>query len=54
MSQALALTVAHSHGAGNTRILGFMYTVFAYPTRFIADYFLGCSMAAGLARYGEK
>ena len=48
-------TVAHSHGAGNTRDLkGFMYSVFAYPTRFVADYFLGCSMAAGISRYGKR
>ena len=48
-------TIAHSHGAGNTRDLkGLMYSFFSYPTRFIADYFLGCSTEAGLSRYGKN
>lgn len=48
-------TVAHSHGAANTPdFKGLMYTIFAYPTRFVADYFLACSLMAGLSRYGKK
>lgn len=48
-------TIAHSHGTGNTRDLrGFIYKIMAFPTRYVADSFFGCSFAAGRARYGNK
>jgi len=48
-------SIAHSHGTKNTpNFKGFMYTLFAYPTRFVANWFFGCSWAAGLHRYGKK
>lgn len=47
-------TIAHSHGTKNTPdFKGFMYSVFSFPTRYIADWFFACSIAAGLARYGK-
>ena len=30
----------------------FLYKVYSYPTRFIADYFMGCSQDALVSRYG--
>ena len=30
------------------------YRFASYPTRYIADYFIACSRAAGLSRYGLK
>lgn len=48
-------TIAHSH---NTRsgfgLKGILYKIYSYPTRFIADYFIGCSQAALKARYGNR
>lgn len=48
-------TIAHSH---NTKmgegIKGFMYKLFSYPTRYIADYFFACSNLAGVCRYGKN
>lgn len=46
-----AYTVAHSHSASK----GFsLYSIFSYPTRFIADKFFACSRDAGIARYGKR
>jgi len=49
-------TIAHSH---NTKSIGknlksFLYPYFSYPTRYIADFFFGCSKNAGSDRYGKK
>ena len=50
------ITIAHSHSTGNgiKNIHDVFYTVYSYPTRFVADYFFGCSTEAGKKRYGEK
>ena len=48
-------TIAHSHSAG----MGFgmhniLYRLYSHSTRYIADYFIGCSTEALIARYGRK
>ena len=48
-------TIAHSHGTKEPlSIRSALYQLFSYRTRFIADYFFGCSMQALIDRYGEK
>lgn len=48
-------TIAHSHSISSLRSLhGVAYSSFAYPTRFIANHFFACSMAAAISRYGKK
>lgn len=48
-------TIAHSHSDSTNRtIMGILYNMISYPTRFIADYFFGCSERAGEKRYGKK
>lgn len=48
-------TIAHSHGTKEPLSLrSVLYTVYSYPTRFVADYFFGCSFDALKARYGDK
>jgi len=48
-------TIAHSHSSGTDHSLkSHLYKALAYPTRYIADYFIACSQAAGLDRYGAK
>ena len=48
-------TIAHSHELGITHTLkGIAHSILVYPTRFIADFFFGCSTAAGLSRYGKR
>ncbi len=49
-------TVAHSHST-KPEVMNakdFLYRIFSYPTRFIADCFLACSVDGGISRYGEK
>ncbi|HHT7114384.1 TPA: glycosyltransferase family 1 protein [Bacillus cereus] len=51
-------TIAHSHSTKKTTkkiktLQEIMFPIFSYPTRFIADYFFGCSMLAGSCRYGD-
>jgi len=47
-------TIAHSHSTdGKLNFKSFLYKVLAYPTRYIADYFFGCSKEAILNRYGR-
>lgn len=49
------ITIAHSHNSNVDHTLkGFSYNIVSCPTRFIADYFLACSHAAGVSRYGKK
>lgn len=48
-------TIAHSHNTGS----GFglkkvLYKAYSYSTRHIADYFIGCSTEALIARYGKN
>lgn len=48
-------TIAHSHSTGKMNsIRDFFYKVYSYSTRFIADYFIGCSKAALISRYGSN
>ena len=49
------ITIAHSHSDSSFWTKGGkLYWMFAYPTRYISDYFFGCSKDAGIARYGKK
>ena len=47
-------TIAHSHNTHNMSLIGMIYQLYSYPTRYIADYFFGCSKDAGISRYGKK
>ena len=53
--RAGCFTIAHSPDAvpmdSAKRIL---FQLYAYPTRFIADWLFGCSTEAGVSRYGKK
>ncbi len=53
-NQNNAYTIAHSHNTNGKDLKSYIYRVFSYPTRFIADYFFACSVDAGRARFGEK
>ena len=46
-------TIAHSHSC-MTGISGLLFKILAFPQRFIADYFFGCSEEAGIDRYGKR
>ena len=46
-----AYTIAHSHSTGTGSII---YRIFSYRTRYIADFFMACSVDAAIARYGKK
>lgn len=49
------VTIAHSHAQSFLPgIMGMGFKVVTYPTRYIADWFIGCSLEAGRDRYGEK
>lgn len=47
-------TIAHSHNTSGYGMRDLIYQIYAYPTRFVADYFFGCSFDAGVSRYGMK
>ena len=48
-------TIAHSHSAGgNLTLQSFIYKLYSFNTRHIADFFIGCSYEALLNRYGKK
>ena len=47
-------TIAHSHNTTIWDLGGIIYHIYAYPTRYIADFFFGCSMEAGVSRYGSR
>ncbi len=47
-------TIAHSHNTSHISLHDLIYAVYSYPTRFIADFFFGCSPQAGADRYGKK
>ena len=48
-------TIAHSHGTREPlSIRSILYQLLSYRTRFVADYFFGCSMHALIDRYGTK
>lgn len=47
--------IAHSHSASKIRTFyDLTYKIFSFPTRYVADFFFGCSTLAGLARYGRS
>lgn len=47
--------IAHSHSTKSTPSLrSYIYTIYAHPTRYIADFFFGCSKQALIDRYGAK
>ena len=47
-------TIAHSHNTANKSLKNLVYQCYAYPTRYIADFFFGCSLDAGISRYGSN
>lgn len=48
-------TIAHSHNASTEKTFrNFVFNVFSYPTRFIADQLIGCSQIAGESRFGKR
>lgn len=47
-------TVAHSHNTCGWSLKDMVYQIYAYPTRFVADSFFGCSRDAGISRYGRR
>lgn len=48
-------TIAHSHSTKSSISLhSLIYNLFAYPTRYIADQFFGCSKQALIDRYGKR
>jgi glycosyltransferase involved in cell wall biosynthesis len=49
-------TIAHSHSTSSHRINlhDLLYCVFSFPTRYIADFFMGCSRDALIDRYGQS
>lgn len=50
-----AYTIAHSHNTNAEKSLQqWLFNVYSYPTRYIADKFFTCSKEAGIARFGEK
>lgn len=50
------VTIAHSHSTGNEKksLHDMAYSVCSYPTRYIADFFFGCSSEAGRSRFGGR
>ena len=48
-------TIAHSHSIDDPiSIKALAYKIYSFPTRFIADYFFGCSNQALIDRYGKR
>ena len=47
-------TIAHSHNTHQISLSGMVYQMYSYPTRYVADYFFGCSQDAGISRYGKR
>lgn len=49
-------TIAHSHATDSNiqNLKEKIYKLYAYPTRWIADFYMGCSSAALMDRYGKK
>lgn len=47
-------TIAHSHNTNeNLSLHSVLYKIYSYPTRYIADYYFGCSRQAIIDRYGK-
>ena len=50
-----SFTVAHSHAQSYERgLAGLAFSMVSHPVRRIADYFMACSMEAGISRFGDK
>ncbi|MBR3739389.1 MAG: glycosyltransferase [Clostridia bacterium] len=48
-------TIAHSHSTGGkANIHDWLYKIMSFNTRYIADFFIGCSAEAIVSRYGKK
>jgi len=49
------IAVVHSHSVKRTEksLRSYMFRIFVYPIRYIADYFLACSEEAGETRFGK-
>lgn len=48
-------TITHSHSTGESfSLYTLLYRIYSYKTRYIADYFFGCSKEAIQSRYGKK
>lgn len=48
-------TIAHSHSTGILQNAhDFLWKLFSYPTRYIADSFFACSQLAGIKRFGKR
>lgn len=47
-------TIAHSHNTAPKGIKSFLITAYAWPTRFLADFYFACSVDAGVSRYGTR
>ena len=49
------IAIAHSHSTwGDSGPHAWAYRIFSFPTRYIADYYFGCSRQALIDRYGKK
>jgi glycosyltransferase involved in cell wall biosynthesis len=48
------ITIAHSHATSGKDLESFLFRIMTFSTRYIADYFFGCSLKAGIDRYGRK
>lgn len=49
------VTIAHSHNTNQKNSMRqILYSILAYRTRFISDYFFACSNQAGIDRFGKK
>lgn len=48
--------IAHSHNTKSTikSVRTKLWELYSFPTRFVADYFLGCGQQAGIDRFGKK
>lgn len=46
--------IAHSHNIHGKNFIDYLYRIYSYPTRYIADWFFACSQEAGVSRYGNK
>lgn len=48
-------TIAHSHSTyTGFRLRQSIYKIMSYPTRYVADYFFGCSKDAAVSRFGNR
>jgi len=50
------IAIAHSHSVAPKKkdLYNYIYKIFSYPTRYIADYLFACGKNVGIDRYGKK